>query len=125
VHTLAFPLALLLVVAAPVVAIGALSTAGRWGRWLVRTGGLLGVLGLIVTAVATVNLLVPRTCASTPVAERNRPAISLAVGDGNCFRSAVAQLEVAALAGLGASLVVWVRRSTRDDAGAAPSAHYP
>jgi hypothetical protein len=106
VRPLAFPLALLLVVAAPVVAVGALTTAGHWGRWLVRTGGLLGVAGLALTTAATVNLFVPRTCSSAAIPERNRPVISLAVGDGSCFRSAVAQVQVAALTGLTASLAV-------------------
>jgi hypothetical protein len=124
VHTLAFPLALLLVVAAPIAAVGALSTAAQWSRWMVRTGGLLGVAGLVVTGVATVNLLVPRTCGSTP-AEHNRPVISLVVGGGPCSRSAAAQLEVAVLAGLGASLLVWVRRTTRDGVGGAPAARCP
>jgi hypothetical protein len=121
VRTLAFPLALLLVVAAPIAAIGALSTAGQWARWMVRTGGLLGVAGLVVTGVATVNLLVPRTCASNPT-ERNRPVISLVEGGGSCSRSAAAQLQLAVLAGLGASLLVWVRRSARDGVGGAPAA---
>jgi hypothetical protein len=125
VHTLAFPLALLLVVATPIAAVGAVSSAGRWSRWLVRAGGAIGIVGLVVTAVAAVNLLVPRTCSSGPVPERNRPAISLVVGDGACFRSAVVQLQVAALVGLGASLVVWVRRSALDDAGGARAARYP
>ncbi|MCU1379699.1 MAG: hypothetical protein JWN29_2682 [Acidimicrobiales bacterium] len=105
-RTLAFPLALLLVVAAPIVAVGALTAAGHWGRWLVRTGGLLGLAGLMVTAVASVNLFVPRTCSSTTTPEHNRPVISLVLGHDGCFRSAVAQLQVAALTGLTASLAV-------------------
>jgi hypothetical protein len=131
VRSLAGPLALLLVALAPIVVLGAASSAGRWGRWLVTSGGLIGVAGLVLTAVATVNLLVPRTCATEPVKQENRPILSVAVGDGDCFRSAVGQVGLAGLVGVAASLAVaaWsTRRATpsgRGGAGAAPFAPSP
>jgi hypothetical protein len=121
VRSLAGPLALLLVALAPIVVLGAVTSVGQWGRWLVRTGGLVGILGLVLTAGAAVNLLVPRTCATTPVKRVNRPVLSLAVGDGGCFRDALGQVGLAGLVGVAASAAVaaLATRSGRDDAGAA------
>ena len=126
VRTLAAPLAVLLVAAAPIVAIGACTSAGQWGRWLVRTGGVAGVVGLVVTGAATVNLGVPRTCGSSPD-EVNRPVISLVLGDGDCFREALGQLALVGLTGVAASagVVAAARRSRRGGAGAAPAAPCP
>jgi hypothetical protein len=127
VRSLAGPLALLLVALAPVVVVGAVSSAGRWGRWLVRTGGAVGIVGLVLTAVATVNLVVPRTCASAPVRAVNRPVLSLAVDDGDCFHSALGQVGLAGLVGVAASVgaaAVAQRRATPSapaGAGAAPA----
>ena len=120
VRSLAFPLAILIVVLTPLAVIGFVSGADQWARWLLRTGGALGVAGLVLTAMACVNLLVPRTCAGDPVEEVNRPLISLVLGSGDCFRSALAQAEVAALVGIAASVVA-VTRSGRAGDGAAPA----
>ena len=125
-RSLAGPLALLLVALAPVVVVGAVSSAGQWGRWMVRAGGVAGVVGLVLTAAATVNLVVPRTCATTPVKAVNRPVLSLAVDDGDCFRSALGQVGLAGLLGVAASAAVaalsGARRWSRGDgAGAAPA----
>ncbi|MCU1483893.1 MAG: hypothetical protein JWN67_639 [Actinomycetia bacterium] len=125
-RSLAGPLALLLVALAPVAALGAVSSAGQWGRWLVRAGGVVGILGLVLTAAATVNLLVPRTCATAPVKTMNRPVLSIAVDEGDCFRSALGQVGLAGLVGVTASAAVaamtGARRWSRGDgAGAAPA----
>jgi hypothetical protein len=124
VRSLAGPLALLLVALAPVVALGAVSSAGQWGRWLVRAGGVVGILGLVLTAAATVNLLVPRTCATAPVKIMNRPVLSIAVDEGDCFRTALGQVGLAGLVGVTASIAAaaWSTRSRGDGAGAAPVA---
>jgi hypothetical protein len=126
VRSLAGPLALLLVALAPIVVLGAITSSRRWGRWLVRTGGAVGVVGLVLTTAATVNLLVPRTCSSAPVAKRNRPILSLAVGDGDCFQDALGQVGVAGLVGVAASAAVaaLATRSGRGGAGAAPAVRY-
>jgi hypothetical protein len=129
VRSLAGPLALLLVAAAPVVVLGAVTSAGQWGRWLVRAGGVVGIVGLVLTALATVNLVVPRTCASAPVEAVNRPVLSLAVDDGDCFHRALGQVGLAGVVGVAASVAaaaVALRstRSGRGDAGAAPVAPY-
>jgi hypothetical protein len=122
VRDLAAPLALLIVVLAPVVVIGAITSVRQWAGWMVRTGGALGILGLVLTAVATINLAVPRTCSTGPVDQVNRPVLSLAVDDGDCFRAALAQLGLAGLVGVAASAVVLgATRSGRGDGGAAPA----
>ena len=125
-RSLAGPLALLLVAAAPVVVVGAVSAGGQWGRWLVRTGGVVGIVGLVLTAAATVNLVVPRTCATTPVKAVNRPVLSLAVDEGDCFHRALGQVGLAGLVGVAASLAAaaTATRSGRDGAGAAPAVPY-
>lgn len=111
-QSLAYPLALLLVVAIPVAFLGFVVAGESWARWTVRTGGMVGVAGLALTAAFAVNLLVPRTCSDTPVEEVNRPAVSLVVGDGSCFRDALGQTQLAALVGLATSVAV-VARSSR------------
>lgn len=118
VRTFAFPLALATLIVMSVALVGLVSGLEQWGRWLLRTGGSLGIVGLVVTGIAVANLLVPRTCSTEPVPEVNRPVLSVALGDGACFRSALAQLQLAVLVGLGASVAV-ATRSGRDAAGAA------
>lgn len=124
VRTLAFPLAVLIVVLTPLAVIGLASSAEQWVRWLLRAGGAVGMAGVVLTAVATVNLLVPRTCATEPVEEVNRPLISLVLGSGDCFRSALAQAQVAALVGVTASVAA-VTRSERVGGGAGPAVRSP
>lgn len=121
--TLAYPLGVLIVVAAPIVALTAVRLGWQWARWLVRTGGALGVAGLMLTGAATVNLAVARTCSSDAAGKTvNRPIISAATGEGDCFRRAMAQLELATLAGVGASASVLLRQARRDDADGEPGA---
>lgn len=139
-RSLAFSLAVLIVLAVPIAAVGAALSAGQWARWLYRAGGVLGIAGLVLTAVFLVNLVVPRTCSTTALPgnalrEVNRPIISLVLGDGDCFRSAMAQAQGAALAGVATSAVVAMvdgtgrrrplRRSGRVGAGASPGARSP
>ncbi|MEA2591190.1 MAG: hypothetical protein QOD62_1021, partial [Actinomycetota bacterium] len=105
-----------------------------------RVGGTVGIAGLVLTAGLLVNLVVPRTCATTTVAgqrshEVNRPAISLVLGGGDCFRSALLQAQGAVLAGVATSALVALvdrtgrrrplRRSGRAVAGASPGARLP
>jgi hypothetical protein len=124
VETLAEPLAWLIVLVAPLAALGALLGAARWCRWLLRAGGALGVAGLVLTGVATVNLLVARTCsesAAGPVVQR--PVLSAATGEGDCFRTAWGQLQLVALAGVGASAsVVLTQARWRGGADRGPGA---
>jgi hypothetical protein len=110
VRSLAYPLAVLLVAAlcfgAVALAVGAVS----WGRWALRVGGAAGVAGVVLTAVAAVNLAVPRTCAELdtatgPVSQTNRPAISVVLDDGPCFRSGLAQVQLVVLAVLATTIV--------------------
>jgi len=115
VETWARPLAWLIVALAPLAALAAGLCATRWAQWLVRAGGTLGIAGLILTGGAAVNLLVPRTCASGAQGTTiQRPILSAATGEGNCFRTAWGQLELVALAGVGVSAVVQLRRGRRD-----------
>ena len=124
-RSLAGPLALLIVVASPVAALGAITAASQWARWILRAGGIVGVVGLVLTAAAVVNVLVPRTCATTAdQREVNRPVLSVAVDDGDCFRSGLGQLELAGLVGVATSAVVALRlrRSAPGAGGGAPFA---
>lgn len=131
-RVLAFPLAFLVVLATPLLVVAAAAGLARWGRWVLRSAGALGVAGLVVTAGGAANLVVPRTCERIEVPggaieEVNRPLLSLAVGDGSCFRSAVGQLQLVALAGVATSVVASVAatRSGRGAVGAAPGAPTP
>jgi hypothetical protein len=124
VETWARPLAWLIVALAPLLALAAGLYATRWAQWLVRTGGALGIAGLLVTGGAAVNLLVPRTCASSAEGRTiQRPLLSATTGEGNCLRTAWGQLQLVALAGVGVSAVVQFRRERRD--GAVPALDAP
>lgn len=130
-EALAYPLTVLIVVAVPALAVCAVAAAARWGLWLWQAGAV-GVAVLVVTGAAAVNLLVPRTCSTTTVAgqrerEVNLPVLSIVLGDGPCFRAAMAQAQGAVLTGVaGSALVTMVlRRSRRAGAGAAPAAPTP
>lgn len=110
----AYPLAVLIVAAACFGAVALVVGAAAWSRWIVRVGGVVGVAGLVLTAAAVVNLFVARTCAETetamgPLTERNRPALSVVLDDGPCFRSALAQVQVVALATVATSSVALAR----------------
>lgn len=131
-RSLAFPLAVLLVLLVPVALVAGAAGVAQWGGWVVRSAGVVGIIGLVVTAGFAVNLLVPRTCARIEVPggafeEVNRPLLSLAVSDGECYRSAVTQLGFVGLAGLATSVAAAVlsRRSAPDDSGAAPVVRSP
>jgi hypothetical protein len=111
VRSLAFSLAILIVVAVPIALVGLTASAGHWARWLYRAGGLIGVAGLVLTAVFVVNLVIPRSCSTTSIPghtvhEVNRPILSLVLGDGSCFRSAMGAAEAATLVGVASSTVV-------------------
>jgi hypothetical protein len=99
-------------------------TALEWSRWVHRTAGALGVAGLVLAAVATVNLGVPRTCATQasgggPVLkETNRPVISVVLGGDDCYAEALGQFEIVGVIVVGVSALA-VRRSSLS--GSAPS----
>jgi hypothetical protein len=127
VRALSYPLAVLIILVVPLLAVAAGAGLLRWARWLLTTGRAVGLIGLALTAGLAVNLFVPRTCADESRSaigqpEVNRPAISLVVGDGPCFRSALAQAQLTALAGLSSSVVVSLRRRA---ARPAPPAREP
>lgn len=131
-RSLAFPLAVLLILLVPVALVAGAAGVAQWAGWVVRSIGVVGIVGLVVTAGFAVNLLVPRTCARLEVPggvfeERNRPLFSLAVSDGDCYRSAVTQLELVGLAGLATSVTAAVsaRRSARGGSGAMPAVRSP
>ena len=103
---MAYPLAVLLVAGASFGAVALVVGARDWSRWVLRTGGVVGAVGLAVTAVAAANLFVPRTCSRSETAvgvleQVNRPALSVVVDDGDCFRSGLAQVQLLALVALG------------------------
>jgi hypothetical protein len=126
VETLAEPLAWLLIVAAPLVALAAVVGVSRWSHWLVGAGGMLGVVGLVVTGAATLNVLVARTCATDASGKTiERPIISAATGEGDCFRTAWGQLQLVALTGVGASVAVFATRARRGGGAPAPGAPRP
>lgn len=118
-RALAYPLAVLLVAAACFAAVALVAGAARWSAWALRVGGTVGLVGVVVAAGTVVNLFVPRTCAEAETAlgtatARNRPAFSVVVDDGDCFRSGLAQVQVVALVVLATSAVLVVRgRATR------------
>lgn len=121
-RSLAFPLAVLIVVAVPLAGAAAVVAATRWGRWMVTVGGVAGVVGLLLTAGAVVSLGVARSCTGDDDGEYiNRPVLLLAVGDGDCRRDAVAEVGLVVLVGGLASAVAF-RRSGRRGGGAVPVA---
>jgi hypothetical protein len=114
VRALAYPLAVLIVAAACFGAVALVAGAATWSRWVLRVGGAVGVVGVVLTAGSALNLFVPRTCAEAETAlgtvtARNRPAFSVVVDDGDCFRTGLAQVEVVALVAIATSAVVVVR----------------
>jgi hypothetical protein len=119
VRALAYPLAVLIVAAACFAAVAVAAGAATWSRWVVRVGGAVGPAGVVLAAGAALNLFVPRTCAEAETAvgtvtARNRPAFSVVVDDGDCFRTGLAQVQVVALVVIATSAVVVVRnRATR------------
>jgi hypothetical protein len=127
VRSLAGPLAVLIMAMAPFVLVGVGLAAVDWAKWLVRVGGYVGIAGLVLTAAAVVNLGVSRTCATTPVKQVNRPVLSIAVDDGDCFDGALGAvgLVAAAVAATSLATVVVATRSGRADAGAAPAVPSP
>ena len=106
---LAYPLALAIVVAVPLVVSAGLALLATWARWLLHHGGAAGRRGLWATFVVAVAGLVPLT-----------------VEDSRTARTVLARLEVAGLVGLAVSLVVVARisRSARAAAAAAPGARH-
>ena len=98
-------LAVLLVAA--VGALAGLVGAGiaDWVRWLLRSGGIVGALGLGLCGVAAANLAVPRTCDRT-LGERDRPAVSLVVGGKACRQDALGQVALPFVVGTATSAVV-------------------
>lgn len=102
-RALAYPLAVLLVAGIGAGAVALAVGTATWARWVLRTGGIGGALGLVVAAMAAGNLFVSRTCAEAEsamgtITEANRPAFSVVVDDGPCFESGLAQVQLLVLA---------------------------
>ena len=119
-RALAYPLAVLLVAGFGAGAVALVVGTSTWARWVLRTGGVGGALGLLLVAGAATNLFVSRTCAEAETAvgtitEVNRPAFSVVVDDGSCFESGLAQVQLLVLAVVvtsGVSLVTAGQRRT-------------
>lgn len=121
-RALAYPLAVLLLAGIGAGAVALVVGSTTWARWVLRTGGIGGALGLLLTAAAAGNLFVSRTCAEAETAvgtitEVNRPAFSVVVDDGSCFRSGLAQVQLLVLAVVVTSGVSLVTAGERRPAG--------
>jgi hypothetical protein len=127
-RTLSHPLAYLIVAGSAAAVVVLVRLAVDWCRWVLGAVGTgVGVAGLLLAGGATVNLAVPRTCASEHTAdevvrERNRPAIAVVTGGDDCYSDALGQFEILGVIVVGVSAVA-VRRSTR--AGSSPSPAAP
>jgi len=75
-------LALLLVLAIPLSAMGLLGALVAWARDSVARSPVVGALGVVLTVAALANLLIARACGDGT----NRPIVGLAVGDAGCQR---------------------------------------
>ena len=114
-RTLSHPLAFLIVAVSAVAVVLLVRTVVDWSRWLIGAAGTAAIAGLILAAGATVNLVVPRTCASERTGdqvakETNRPVISLVLGGDDCYADALGQFEILGVIVVGVSAVA-VRRS--------------
>ena len=116
-RSLAPLLATVLVAGLSVATVAAAVGAFRWGQWLVTAGGVLGTVGVALTAAAFVNLFVPRTCAPD---EHNLPAVSLVLGHGECLEEGLGQAQLTVLSGQLATTAVAARRLRTIDRRSAP-----
>lgn len=127
-RTLSHQFAYLTVILSAIAAVVLVRTAVDWSLWVRRTAGTIGIAGVVLTGVATVNLGVPRTCAKQTgdggqvVKETNRPAISLVLGGDRCYADALGQFEILGVIVVGVSALA-VRRSGRDDRAPWSAAH--
>lgn len=97
-------MAILLVIAIPLAAMGLLSVSVAWARDAVGRAPLPGLIGVFCTLVAVGNLFVERTCDGMV----NRPVITVALGDGDCYRTGVIGLGLVLLLGVATSAAVRV-----------------
>ena len=106
---LAYPLAIAIVVAVPLAAIGLLALATWWATWVLRVGGRTGRIGMWATWAA----VVAGVLWATLDADRS-------------VRTGLAVAEAAGLVALVTSLVVarGIRRSGLAGAAAAPAAPF-
>ena len=102
-------IAITLVAGVPALLVLGAVGAWHWGRWMVGTGAV-GIAGLVLTAMAAVNVVVPRGCDEAR-GVRNRPVLAAVVEEGDCRRTGMGQVELAVLVGLVSTLVV-ARRPT-------------
>ena len=94
-------IALLIVIAIPVVATGLVAGAFVWARDAMTRGRAPGAIGVLCTFVATANLFVPRRCAGS----FNRPVITAFLGDDACQRSSLVAIQLVLLLAVATALV--------------------
>lgn len=97
-------MATLLVIAIPFAAIGLMVATRAWARDAVTRARIPGLIGVGCTAVAAGNLFVARRCADLI----NRPVISVALGDGACYKSGLVAIQLVVLLVVATSAAVRV-----------------
>ena len=105
--------AVVLVLAIPVVALAALVGLVRWARDSIARAPAIGVLGVLCTASALVNLFLARACGDGV----NRPIIAAAIGDPACQRVGVASIQVVLLLVVATAAVTRLADAGRRAAG--------
>jgi hypothetical protein len=95
-------IAVVIVAGVPALAVLAGYGLWRWARWIGRAGAV-GIAGLVLTAAAVGNLGISRTCDDRGT--RTRPVLGAVVEPGACRRAGLAQVDLALLTGLAASLL--------------------
>ncbi|HEX4903875.1 MAG TPA: hypothetical protein VFU93_00395 [Acidimicrobiales bacterium] len=85
--------AVLLVLAIPIAAMGALVGLAAWTRDALTRAPVVGALGALCTFAAITHLVLPRACGDGT----NRPIVAAAVGLDECRRIGVASVALVVL----------------------------